>query len=113
MARVWKRVQMRSLLSERCRLEWRCSEFAQAIVPRTQRYHRDVGHGLKQAKSKMKKRTCFESFTQKVWFVTGYDAAINDATSRSFIFGHNNADNWIYGPEYPMPVIYAFGFQVI
>ena len=56
---------MRSLLSERCRLEWLCSEFAQAIETRRKRCHRDVGHGLKKAKSKMKKRTCFESLPKR------------------------------------------------
>ena len=48
----------------------------------------------------------------KVWFITGKrkDGHMK-ATQWSFIFGHDNKDNWIYGPDYPVAVINAIGFQ--
>ena len=51
-------------------------------------------------------------FHLKVWYVTGYDVTYQSTTSRSFIFGYDDADNWIYGPEYPLAVKHAFAIQV-
>ena len=52
-------------------------------------------------------------FNQKVWYVTGYDVSYRSKVRLSFIFGHSsNTDKWIYGPEYPLAVDYAFAIQV-